>query len=159
VGRMMQLAGNYDPESGALRYLQQAMASETDQSELLRLISEDLRTKTPDADDPEIQQQIIDRAAATVREIQRADQAAKLWIGQIKAETGELETAVKYFTTWENPVWQPALDYSLARIYEQQGKLAEAIDVYRASESPQRHGNLLRARRLETLLNDKAAKN
>ena len=73
-----------------------------------------------------------------------------MWIGQIKAEEGEFETAIAYFTKWENPLWRPSLNYSLARVYEGQGKIAEAIKVYREDDSPQRHGNLLRTESGET---------
>jgi hypothetical protein len=86
-----------------------------------------------------------------VHEFRRADQAAKLWVGQIKAEQGELATAINYFTSWELPEWRPSLNYSLARVYEAQGKLADAILIYRQDDSPQRPGNLLRARWLEKL--------
>jgi tetratricopeptide (TPR) repeat protein len=149
VGRMLQLAGNYDYETGAIRYLQQAMASDDDQGEIIKVLIDDLRSKLPRPDDPATQQQINQIVEARVREFRRADQAAKLWVGQIKAEQGEYPTAINYFTSWENPVWQPSLNYSLARIYEAQGKLDEAIRVYRIDDSPQRPGNLLRARWLE----------
>ena len=154
----MHLAGNLGSEGGALRYLQQATTTESEQ-ELTQLMVDDLRNQLADANDPAMQQQLNQRATATVREILRADQAAKLWIGQIKAEMGELETAVKYFTTWESPDWKPTRDYSLARVYEQQGKTADAIRVYQESESPQRHGNLLRSRRLGKLMQEKTAQN
>ncbi len=151
VGRLLQLAGDYDYETGALRYLQQAMASEVDQGNLMQIIVDDLRSKAARPDDPAVQRQISEIAISRVREYRRADQAAKLWIGQIKMEEREFETAIAYFTKWENPLWRPSLNYSLARVYEAQGKIDEAIKVYREDESPQRHGNLLRARRLENL--------
>ncbi|MEX2142403.1 MAG: hypothetical protein WD894_24255 [Pirellulales bacterium] len=149
VGRMLQLAGNYDHETGAIRYLQQAMASDEDQAEIIRILTDDLRSKFPRPDDPATQQRINQIVESRVGEFRRADQAAKLWVGQIKAEQGEYPTAINYFTSWENPLWQPHLNYSLTRTYEAQGKLAEAIDVYRQDDSPQRPGNLLRARWLE----------
>jgi hypothetical protein len=155
VGRMMQLAGNYDHETGALRYLTQSMSSDPEQDELLSVLLEELRRVTPRPNDPATQERINELAKGQLREIRRSDQAARLWIGQIKVETGEIATAIDYFTRWENPVWKPAVDYSLARVYERQNKLAEAIKLYREDESPQRHGNLLRARRLEKLAEEK----
>jgi hypothetical protein len=151
VGRMLQLAGDYDYETGALRYLQQAMASDNDLREIMNVITEDLQSKLPRPDDPGTQQYIRQIAEARVDEFRRADVAAKLWVGQIKAVQGEYPTAISYFTSWENADWRPSLNYSLARVYEAQGKPAEAIRVYRTDDSPQRPGNLLRARWLEKL--------
>jgi tetratricopeptide (TPR) repeat protein len=153
VGRMLHLAGEFDYETGAVRYLLQAMASDEDQGEIIKVLSDDLRSKLPSPDDPATQQQINQIVESRVREFRRADQAAKLWLGQIKAEQGEYDTAINYFTSWENPVWRSSLNYNLARVYEAQGKLAEAIEVYREDDSPQRPGNLLRARWLEKLKN------
>jgi tetratricopeptide (TPR) repeat protein len=148
---MLQLAGDYSRETGALKWLQEATTSEADQDEVLQqFLSAD-----PGGNEAR-RQQISEQAKSFVREIRRSDQAAKLWIGQIKAETGEYETAINYFTRWENPLWQMAINYSLARVYEAQGDSAKAIQTYREDESPQRHGNLLRARRLEKLSQAKA---
>jgi tetratricopeptide (TPR) repeat protein len=141
VGRMMQLAGNFHHETGALRYLQQALTSEPEQDEILQTILEG------NADVEESRR--AEFAKNIVREIRRSDQAAKVWIGQIKTEQGEYERAINYFTSWENPIWRTSIEYSLGRTYEATGELAKALQTYRESDSPQRHGNLLRARRLE----------
>jgi hypothetical protein len=151
VGRLLMLAGDYGHEEGALRYLLQAMASDDDQREIIRVLTEDLQSKFPRPDDPATLQQISQIVESRVGEFRRADQTAKLWVGQIKARQREFDTAIKYFTSWENPVWQPSLSYSLARVHEAQGKLEEAIQVYRQDDSPQRPGNLLRARWLEKM--------
>jgi tetratricopeptide (TPR) repeat protein len=151
VGRLMQLAGNYDYETGALRYLQQAIVSEEDLGQFINILAESYRSKFPRSDDPATQQQIRQLVESRVHEFRRADQAAKLWVGQIKAEQGEYATAINYFTSWQNPDWLPSLNYTLARVYEVQGKLDDAIRVYRQDDSPQRRGNLLRARWLEKL--------
>jgi hypothetical protein len=151
VGRMLQLAGDFGHESGAIRYLQQAMATDIDQDDIMQVLLEELRAQSGRTNDPAMQQRLNQIARAQVQEFRRADQAAKLWIGQIKAEQGEYPTAISYFTSWENPVWQPSINYSLARVYEVQGKLSDAIRVYREDDSPQRSGNLLRARWLEIM--------
>jgi tetratricopeptide (TPR) repeat protein len=147
VGRMQQLAGNFDHETGALRYLQQAIIPEPEQAELKKSFFEDLRSRLPD--DPATRKQIEQIAELRVGEFRRADEAATVWIGQIKAALGEFETAIDYLKRKESEPWQPSINYSLARIYEAQGKLDEAIALYREDDSPQRPGNLLRARRLE----------
>mgnify|MGYP006174161091 CR=1 FL=1 len=51
----------------------------------------------------------------------------------------------------EIPDWRPSLNYSLARVHEAQRNLDDAILIYRQDDSPQRPGNLLRARWLEKL--------
>jgi len=112
-----------------------------------------------------------------VREVRRSDQAATFWLGQVKAAQAkvaaaearakaasgdssgaatlqtvadqERAAAINYFKNFEHNLWRGSVDYNLARIYEEQGQLAEAIELYRLDESPQRTGNLLRARRLE----------
>lgn len=146
VGRLLQVQGNYGAEEGAVYYLIQAQTTDSEQEKILEQILE-MQTAGE-----EQRQQLSDRAKATIREFRRSDQAAKLWLGQIKADIGQLDTAVKYFTTWDNPVWKPAADYNLARAYEQQGQLAKAIEIYRLDESPQRHGNLIRSRRLQEIV-------
>ena len=45
--------------------------------------------------------------------------------------------------------WTNGARYNLARCYEQMGQLDKAQQLYLIDESPQRHGNLIRARRLE----------
>jgi hypothetical protein len=151
VGRMLQLAGNYDHESGAIYFLLQAMASQSEQDEIKRALADDLRSRLPRPDDPATRNQIEQIAAIRVADYRRADEAAKLWIGQIKTAQGEFEPAIDYFKRWQNELWQPSFNYSLARVYEAQGNLHEAIALYREDDSPQRHGNLLRARRLEKI--------
>jgi hypothetical protein len=152
VGRMLQLAGDFGHESGALFYLQQATSSDAEQNDVRQRIME----MSADGN-AAVRQQLSDQAASIVDQIRRSDHTAKLWIGQIKAESGEYETAINYFTSWENPLWQSAVDYGLARVYEARGETAKAIQKYREDESPQRHGNLLRARRLEKLDRKQAA--
>ncbi len=46
--------------------------------------------------------------------------------------------------------WQAAARYNLARCYEAEGQLAKAIEIYESdTDSPQSHGNRLRARWLK----------
>ena len=131
--------------------MQQAIVSDEDLGEFINILVESYRSKFPRPDDPATQQQIRQIVESRVHEFRRADQAAKLWVGQIKAEQGEFATAINYFTSWENPDWRPSLNYGLARVYEVQKKFEDAIRVYRQDDSPQRPGNLLRARWLERL--------
>jgi tetratricopeptide (TPR) repeat protein len=152
---MLQLAGNFDHQTGALRYLQQSIIPAAEQTELKKAFADDLRARLPRPDDPATRMQIEQITEMRLGEFRRADEAATVWIGQIKAALGEFETAIDYFNRKENALWQPSINYSLARIYERQGKLDEAIALYREDDSPQRPGNLLRARRLEKTASEK----
>jgi tetratricopeptide (TPR) repeat protein len=141
IGRLHQLTGNYSHEYGAVLYLMQAQYSDREQNEMFEAFFSQKRSG--------------EEAKVIVAEARRSDSMAKLWLGQIKAEQGDLDTAVKYFTTWDNPIWKGAVDYNLARVYEAQGNLDQAIKIYQEDESPQRPGNLLRSRRLRALSDDK----
>ena len=46
--------------------------------------------------------------------------------------------------------WTFGARYNLARTWEAQGKIEEAVALLEADTSPQRHGNLLRAKRLKS---------
>jgi tetratricopeptide (TPR) repeat protein len=48
--------------------------------------------------------------------------------------------------------WTAAAQYNLGRAYEANGQLQKAIELYEDDDSPQRLGNLLRARRLKSRL-------
>jgi hypothetical protein len=55
-------------------------------------------------------------------------------------------------------LWQYGARYNLARSYEASGKVQLAIETLESTpqKSPQRHGNLLRARQLRETLQDDA---
>lgn len=78
---------------------------------------------------------------------------ASYWLGLVHFEAGQYDVAADWFKSRTldaagNSPWKPGARYNLARSYEQLGKLAEARALYEEDTSPQRHGNLLRARAL-----------
>ena len=79
---------------------------------------------------------------------------ASYWMGLAQYESGNYGAAVDWLkgrtieATPDGP-WTNGARYNLARCYEKLGKYAEARQLYLADDSPQRHGNLLRARRIE----------
>lgn len=84
-----------------------------------------------------------------------AKQQATYWLGLLAYERGQYETAANYFQELvlekapESP-WRSGASYNLARSYEAQQQPAEAAAALRAAtETLQRHGNLVRAQRLE----------
>lgn len=91
-----------------------------------------------------------------------AKQAASFWLGVICFEEGDYPVAIDYFSkrTLEaapDSPWTAAAQYNLARAYEATGQLDKAIELYEDDDSPQRHGNRLRARALKTRLATTAA--
>ncbi len=77
---------------------------------------------------------------------------AAYWEGLLLYDDGKYEAA-EYWLRPEmhesSGQWTNGARYNLARVCEAEGKLDEAIALLRADESPQRAGNLLRARMLE----------
>ncbi|MDZ4817566.1 MAG: hypothetical protein SGJ20_01185 [Planctomycetota bacterium] len=156
VGRMMQVIGRNDQDQGAIRYLQEAQVSEAEQAELAARVPIEL-----------------------LRALSGSNHAATFWLGQVKAAEGakaahdatdsqqqgnqaaadeqrkiaerETTAALNYFDKFEHNLWRGAATYNLGRLYEVLGNNTKAIEVYRLDESPQRQGNLLRARQLERL--------
>ncbi|MGD9634272.1 MAG: transglutaminase domain-containing protein, partial [Pirellulales bacterium] len=83
-----------------------------------------------------------------------AKDAASLWVGQLLFDDGQLASAEDWLSdprlrTDDNGRWASGTRYNLARTLEAQGKTAEAIKLYESDDSPQRHGNRLRARALQ----------
>ncbi|TWU24698.1 hypothetical protein Pla144_35840 [Bythopirellula polymerisocia] len=79
--------------------------------------------------------------------------SASYWLGLLSYDLGKFEVAEDWFlrrTLEPNPdgFWTPGAQYNLARTLEQLGRTDEAITILEADQSPQRHGNLLRARRI-----------
>lgn len=76
------------------------------------------------------------------------------WIGLIHFETGNPRAAVDWLDgrtlqAHPNGPWTAGARYNLARAYEELGAYNLAQDLYIADESPQRQGNLLRAKRIQ----------
>jgi tetratricopeptide (TPR) repeat protein len=83
--------------------------------------------------------------------IQLAKQDATYWLGLIAYHRGNYKTAVDYFSKRILDVapdgpWASGARYNLARSYEALGNFDAAKTEYEDDISPQRHGNLLRAR-------------
>lgn len=78
---------------------------------------------------------------------------ATYWLGITHYDTGRFETAIAWLQqrTLETPddnQWKPGARYNLSRTYEALGDLEAARKTLLLDDSPQRHGNLLRARYL-----------
>jgi hypothetical protein len=78
---------------------------------------------------------------------------ATYWLGLTYFDSGNTKVAIEWFTrtvqTSPPSIWTPGGRYNLARCYEQLGQGELARDwLLSDKDSPQRHGNLLRARML-----------
>lgn len=76
---------------------------------------------------------------------------ATYWIGLSHLDAGSFEVAIEWFKnrtlegTPDSP-WHAGARYNLGRCYEGLGEWQAARDIYLADDSPQRQGNLQRAR-------------
>jgi hypothetical protein len=86
----------------------------------------------------------------------RAKQDATYWLGLIAIEQGKEPSVVvdlllhKTLEAFPDGRWTPGARFNLARVYEDAGQSDRAIELYEADDSPQRAGNLLRARKLKS---------
>lgn len=82
--------------------------------------------------------------------------AAGYWLGLLSFDRGKYDVALSWLgdrtlnRAKEGP-WSNGARYNLARTHEALGNVEEAVKLLRGSpqDDPQRHGNLLRARRLD----------
>ena len=91
----------------------------------------------------------------------RAKQNASLWLGLVHYATGRFEDARDWFQircldAYEDGPWTASARYNLARTYERMNNLEAARELYLLDDSPQKHGNLLRARMLRQRIESKA---
>jgi tetratricopeptide (TPR) repeat protein len=78
-------------------------------------------------------------------------QHASYWIGLAQYDVGQYAAAVAWLKertldAFPQGVWTAGARYNLARTYEALDRIQDARKLYYQSESPQRHGDLLRAR-------------
>ena len=78
---------------------------------------------------------------------------ASYWLGLAHDGGGRPEAAVEWFArrtleAFPDGPWIGGARYNLGRTYEALGRIEEAREQYFQDESPQKHGNLLRARYL-----------
>ncbi|MEN1682154.1 MAG: hypothetical protein AAGJ46_21460 [Planctomycetota bacterium] len=79
----------------------------------------------------------------------RAKTDATYWLGVLQFDEGKYRSSVEWLQrTAEYDSSRVGVNYNLARALEAEGDTAAAADLLEASESPQRHGDRLRARRL-----------
>jgi tetratricopeptide (TPR) repeat protein len=145
-GRMAYLRGTYDGEQGAKRFLLSARPTKAS-IENFKL-------------GPEMARQIKKESHSQVEAIytlalQQSKQDASYWLGLVSFDEKDYPTAIEYFdrfTLADHPKgrWTSAARYNLGRVYEAQGQLDRAVVQFESdSQTPQWHGNQLRARWLK----------
>jgi hypothetical protein len=95
------------------------------------------------------------QAAMIRRAVIDSKRQATYWLGIAAAEEQQLSTAADYLQKrilQADPAspWADGARYNLGRAYEASGDFDQAIALYEADQSPQRHGNLLRAKWLKS---------
>jgi hypothetical protein len=149
-GRVLHLLGEFAGEGGAINYYQISRPSESDIERGPALLQEerfDLRGKITD-------QEWREAANRYARLAPAAKHDASYWLGLVAFELQNYKTAADYFAKRTidvdvNSPWRSGALYNLARTQEALELTDDAISLYRQIDSPQRHGDLLRARWLE----------
>lgn len=162
--RREHFRGRYDnqpAELGAKGYYLQCRMSD---AEIRNMQPPDELKQTPGWDrlPADRQDQIMD---AMRQQMTVVKQYASYWLGLIAYENEQYPTAISYFErrtlqASPNGPWTQGATYNLARTYELLGRrhadhdqLERARQLYRSDRvTPQRHGNLLRARWIDQLL-------
>jgi tetratricopeptide (TPR) repeat protein len=85
-----------------------------------------------------------------VGRMQRVKEHATYWLGLTYYETGKFDTAIEWLDerVLQAPLpgpWMASARYNVARSYEALGQPDKAIALLAADDSPQQHGNKLRA--------------
>jgi hypothetical protein len=164
-GRLLQFRGRFDrldQQPGAKIFFMQCRPTEaeiermaTDKTVQRHLVDE---SRLPDETDEALLQEALERSVEFVKRVKRN---ATHWLGLVAWEDAQYEAAAHFFdqlTIQAHPdsPWTAAARYNLARIYEMRARdsrresdYRRAIELYRADDSPQRLGNLIRATRLE----------
>ncbi len=140
VGRMYQFKHAYDGEQGAKHFYMESRPGDGQMSDWVNELVADFRQ--PNQKPP------VERYAQAML---RRKQDATYWLGLISFDEKQFATAEEYFKTltleiWPHGPWTDGARYNLARTYEASGKTGEALSLYDSDDSPQRHGNRLRAR-------------
>jgi tetratricopeptide (TPR) repeat protein len=153
-GRIQHLRGNFetrDEKPGAKAYYLRARVTDRKLAQLATSeeVQAELGIFRRRENDQEWQALLQAQKAILVR----VKRTASYWLGLIHATTGRYEAAVDWLKkrtldeSEDNP-WRGGARYNLARIFAAQGEREAARKLLLLDDSPQRHGNLLLARRL-----------
>jgi len=152
MGRVLHLKGRYTDTPGALHKYQQARPSDSEINTLLEKGKAANAAKdTTQRDTNSKQDKRTWLTEPEAQRVRRAKHDASFWLGAVAFERGDFDTAIDYFQkrtldAWPDGPWSDAARYNLARTFEALGRIDEAIEIYEQDDSPQQHGNHLRAK-------------
>lgn len=147
AGRLLHFRGHYGGEYGAKHFYILSRPGEDQIPAYVGQLADDW-SRDNNARCPPV---IVAEYLSAVR---ARKQDATFWLGLISFDEHEYSTAEDYFKllpqgAGQRNLWADGARYNLARSYEAEGRTAEAIKLYEEDDSPQRHGNRLRARSLK----------
>ncbi len=158
-GRRCYLLGQFNQqgdEIGAAGHFADSRVTDVTLDEMLRSLPLQVAmglTKPKDLSDQEWAIQL-----AQLKRLQvDSKEHASYWLGLSHQQQHNYGVAVNWLKKrtldkYPDGVWTHGARYNIARCYEAMGNVPDAIQLYRIDESPQRHGNLLRAKYLEARL-------
>jgi hypothetical protein len=152
-GRVLHVLGRYTGDEGANFFYQLVRPAEIEFAQR----EADARRQANEAplqapDKRPMVEQFLSETYYRIELLRRAKQDASYWLGLAAFERELYDAALDYFSertlaaTPDGP-WTHGAYYNLGRTYEALGQVDQACAAYRGDKtSPQRHGNLLRAR-------------
>jgi len=148
--RDLHFQGKFTDEGARSLYLEVRQPSEKE-IDLLGTSSrmrERIGLNTSLPEDPAQRSEMLENIIGVAR---RGKQNATYWLGLTFYEQGNYPVAKDWLLNRTLSVkpkspWTVGARYNLARTHEKLGEFDEARKLYEADDSPQRHGNLLRAR-------------
>lgn len=146
-GRVRHLLGQFEEEDGAMTYYLLARPPDDTIAKgpaLTEVEMKDLRGRVPPDEWEASARRFMELAPV-------AKHDASYWLGLVAFESKNYRTAANYFSKRTldkdpNSPWRSGALYNLARAEEALERFPDAIELYQQIDSPQRHGNLLRAR-------------
>lgn len=146
-GRVRHLLGQFEEEDGAMTYYLLARPPDNTIANgpaLTEVEMKDLRGRVPPDEWEASGRRFMELAPV-------AKHDASYWLGLVAFESKNYRTAANYFSKRTldkdpNSPWRSGALYNLARAEEALERFPDAIELYQQIDSPQRHGNLLRAR-------------
>ena len=145
AGRALYFKGAYGGDKGAKKHFLNARPADAVIEEYKLPAEMAQRVSKDDIPKLEAIQTFVSR---------QAKQCASYWLGLVCYEEQDYPVAIDYLAkrTLEaapDGPWAPGARYNLARTYEAQGKIDQAVALYESDNSAQSHGNKLRARQLK----------
>ncbi len=163
--RILHFRGQLHGEQGAVHHYQLLRVPQHELDRFRRQWLEPMRRQLQQMqNNPGIPQEQLQLAQQRARQAEylwqamlQAKEDATYWLGLAAYDRGDYDTAIEYLErrVLHNKQYRRWIDgarYNLGRAYEAAGKYQQAVAAYESDTSLQRHGNVLRALRLQRKL-------